>query len=171
MRSPRPETSPNRSSKPQASVSERRVSSTSIRDSIEICSGGSSTRGRCLRPLEHAAEGREQAEEVHFQFGLDVLAGDVGDGRIRARPLGAAPRLALVQQFRGHLEPLMFDQPADQRLARILFLPVELRLGRRPRQQHARLDVDQRRRHHQELARDVEVHLLHQLDVFEVLIR
>ena len=38
-------------------------------------------------------------------------------------------------------------------------------------QQHSRFDVDERRRHHQELARDVEVHLLHQVDVFEVLLR
>jgi hypothetical protein len=41
--------------------------------------------------------------------------------------------------------------------------------GLGPRQQHLALDVDQRRRHHQELAGDVEVQLLHQVQVLEVL--
>ena len=31
--------------------------------------------------------------------------------------------------------------------------------------------MDERRRHHQELARDVEVQLLHQVDVLEILLR
>ena len=69
--------------------------------------------------------------------------------------------LALVQQLGGGLELLVLEQPAHQRVARILFLALDAggRLG--PRQQHLRLDVDQRRRHHEELARDVEVQLLH----------
>src|SRR6185295_11355928 len=36
-------------------------------------------------------------------------------------------------------------------------------------QQHLRLDVNQRRRHQQEVARDVEVELLHQVDGGKVL--
>jgi len=40
-----------------------------------------------------------------------------------------------------------------------------------PRQQHPRLDVDERRRHHEELPGDVEIHLLHQVDVLDVLRR
>src|SRR6185295_16031742 len=39
------------------------------------------------------------------------------------------------------------------------------------RQQHLRLDVNQRRRHDEELARDIEIQLLHQMDRVEVLSR
>ena len=39
------------------------------------------------------------------------------------------------------------------------------------RQERSRLEVDQRRGHHQELAGDVEIELLHQLDVLEILLR
>jgi hypothetical protein len=76
-----------------------------------------------------------------------------------------------VQQLRRRLELLMLDQPPHERLARILLglAPARRRLG--AGQQHLRLDVNQRRRHDQELAGDVEIQLLHQLDVREVLLR
>ncbi len=74
-----------------------------------------------------------------------------------------------MQQLGRGLEPLMLEQPAHQRLARIFLRILLRRIG--PRQQHPRLDVDQRRRHHQELAGDVEVQLLHQVEVLEVLLR
>ena len=38
-------------------------------------------------------------------------------------------------------------------------------------QQHARLDVNQRGRHHEKLADHVEVHLLHQIEILEILLR
>ena len=59
----------------------------------------------------------------------------------------------------------------DERVARIFFLALYAGRCFRPWQQHLRLDVDERRRHHQELARDVEVELLHQLNRLEVLRR
>ena len=65
----------------------------------------------------------------------------------------------------------MLEQPAHQRVARILLVAFDAGGGFRPRQQHLRLDVDERRRHHQELAGDVEVQLLHQLDGVEILLR
>ena len=43
-------------------------------------------------------------------------------------------------------------------------------VGIRTRKQRARLDVNQRRGHHQELPGHVEVHLFHQLDVAEILL-
>jgi hypothetical protein len=76
---------------------------------------------------------------------------------------------ALVQQLCRRLELLVLQQPADQGVARILF---RLRLlGVLPRQQHLRLDMDQRRGHHQEFAHDVQIQLLHHDDVIEVLLR
>ena len=69
-----------------------------------------------------------------------------------------------MQQLGGRLELLVLEQPPDQRVARVFLLAFDAcsRLG--PRQQHLRLDVNQRRGHHQELARDVEIQLLHQLE-------
>ena len=63
----------------------------------------------------------------------------------------------------------MLEQPAHERLARILFR-IFLR-GIDAREQHPRLDVNERGRHHQKLAGDVEVHLGHQLEIVEVLPR
>ena len=121
-----------------------------------------------LGPFDDVAEGADQAEEIDLDLRLGRLAGDLGNRTVGARPLRAAQRLALVQQLGRRLELLVLEQPPHQRLARI-FLGIFLRrVG--ARQQHPRLDVDQRRRHHQELARDVEVHLLHQIDVVEVLL-
>src|SRR6185295_16058963 len=122
-----------------------------------------------LRPLDDGAEGGDQAEEIDFDLRLRRLAGDLGDEPVGTRPLRAAQRLALVQQLGRRLELLVLEQAPHQRVARILFRIFLRRI--RPRQQHARLDVDQRGRHHQELSRDVEVQLLHQVDVLEVLRR
>jgi hypothetical protein len=97
------------------------------------------------------------------------FADHLGDWSVGPRPLRAAQRFALVQQLRRGLELLVLEQAAHQRLARILLGIFLRRVG--ARQQHPRLDVDQRRRHHQELPRDVQVHLLHQVDVFDVLRR
>jgi hypothetical protein len=69
---------------------------------------------------------------------------------------------------RGLLVALELEQALHQLLARIDGLLLALRLGRLDRHQHLRLDVDERRRHHHELAGHVEVELLHQLQVLHV---
>src|SRR5213080_1493899 len=63
----------------------------------------------------------------------------------------------------------MFEQTIDQLRARIfdLFLGSE----RIARQQHARLELDQLGRHHQEITGHGEVQFLHQLQVTKILVR
>ena len=86
------------------------------------------------------------------------------------RPLRAAQRFLVVQHLGGGLELLVLEQAPHQRVARIFFVRRIAGRGLGPRQQHLALDVDQRRRHHQEFAGDVEVELLHQVQVLEVLL-
>ena len=74
-----------------------------------------------------------------------------------------------MKQLRRRLELLVLEQAPHERFARILVGIFLRRID--PRQQHARLDVDERRRHHQELPRHVQVEVLHQVDVVEVLLR
>ncbi len=120
-----------------------------------------------FRPLDDSAKGGDEAEEIDFDFRLGRFAGDFGDRAIGPGPLRAAQRLALVQQLGRGLELLVFEQAPHQGLARILVGILLRRIG--ARQEHARLDVDERRRHDEELPRHVEVHLLHQVDVVEIL--
>ena len=142
-----------------------------MRTSTGICSGGSSTLRPLLRALDHRLKRGQQAEQIDLELRLVVVAGDLGDALVGPQPLRRAQLLALVQQVGGRLELLVLEQPAHQRVARIFFLAFDAGRGLRPRQQHLRLDVDQRRRHHEELAGDVEVQLLHQRDRVEVLLR
>ncbi len=81
------------------------------------------------------------------------------------RLLGAldAQPVHLGQRLRHLLEPPVLEQPLHQVLARVL-LGLAL-AGRRPRQQHLGLEVDEQRRFVDVLAGDVEVELLHQLQV------
>ena len=95
----------------------------------------------------------------------------LGDALVGPLPLRRPQLLALVQQLGRRLELLVLEQPADERVARIFLLAFDAGRRLRPRQQHLRLDVNQRRRHHEELAGDVEVQLLHQLDGVEILLR
>ena len=76
-----------------------------------------------------------------------------------------------VDSIPDNVRELVLEQAPDERLARILLGPAVFlrRIG--PRQQHPRLDVNQRRRHDEELPRHIKIHLLHQLDVVEVLLR
>src|SRR6202034_1954227 len=67
------------------------------------------------------------------------------------------------------LEALVFLQPPDQLGARVLFAIVGL--ARWSRQQHARFDLGQGCRHHQVFARQLQLQVLHQLDVLRVLAR
>ena len=86
-----------------------------------------------------------------------------------AEPPGhfAAP---VVQQSGGFLEAPVLDQLADQSLARVLFLLAFLALGRRAGQEGAALDLQKRRRHHDEVARQLDVQGLQQVEVGEVLV-
>ena len=91
------------------------------------------------------------------------------DNRLTAEDL--PPLLAALHQLAGRLlELLVFQEPPDQlgpRVFACLILLVPLGFNR---QQHPGLDVDQRGRHHQELAGDRQVQRLHRADVVEVLL-
>jgi hypothetical protein len=74
----------------------------------------------------------------------------------------------LVERVGGFLDSLVLEQPPHQLGARVFLR----RLDRgRPRQQQARLDLHQHRRHHQVLGGELEVLRPHDLDVLEVLAR
>ena len=89
---------------------------------------------------------------------LIIVPGDGHDAAtVRPQPLRGAQLLAFVQQARRRLELLVLEQPPDQRVARILLLALDARRRLRPRQQHLRFDVNERRRHHDVLARHVQV--------------
>ena len=74
-----------------------------------------------------------------------------------------------VSEFKGHVfVHLVFQQLLNQFCSGILFLAVLVHfLG----QQHLALDVDQRRRHHQEFTHDIHVFPLHLPDVIQILRR
>jgi segregation and condensation protein A len=80
-------------------------------------------------------------------------------------------RLKLIRVFQtGVVGPIRIykrARPADA--PRPLHDPEQVHAEHVARQQRSRFDVDQRRRHHQELSGDVEVQLLHQIDVLDVL--
>ena len=86
--------------------------------------------GPLLRALDDRAERADQAEEIDLDLRLGRLAGDLGDRAVGPRPLRAAQRLALVQQLGRRLELLVLEQPAHQRLARILVRIFLRRIGR-----------------------------------------
>ena len=75
-----------------------------------------------------------------------------------------------MQQLGRRLEFLVLDQPPNQRITRIFGVAIVLRLELEPGHQRARLDVYQRGGHHQEVTRDVEVELLHHVEVVEILL-
>ena len=67
----------------------------------------------------------QQAEEIDLELGLVVVAGDRRDALVGPLPLRRAHLLALVQELGGGLELLVLEQPADQRVARIVFFAVD----------------------------------------------
>ena len=76
--------------------------------------------------------------------------------------------LLLVEKLRGVLEFFVFDQAMHQLVARVLLLfGAGQRVGR---QQHFRLDVDQRRGHVDEVGRDVDIELFELVEVVEILL-
>ena len=119
-----------------------------------------------VRPVQHFLEGQQQLAQVHVRL------------RLFAHVLGAArggdlkiPLLArqVVDVLGGLLEALVFLQPADQLGARVLRLV--LFIVHRSRQQGARFNLAQHRRHHQIFRGQLQVHGLHQLHVLHVLSR
>ena len=87
----------------------------------------------------------------------------------RGRPDVTLEPRQRIDPLGGALEALVFLQAPDQLRARILLDAIGRDL--RPRQQHARFDLRERGRHHQVLARELELQVLHQLDVAHVLAR
>nr|WP_263429880.1 hypothetical protein [Nannocystis pusilla] len=124
-----------------------------------------------LRAREHAVVGLREVEQRHRrEAGVDRRHHQLG----AAGEHVASRHRQRVELGRGLLEPLVLDQPADQRLARVLALLLlalaRLAGARLRRQQLAALEVRQRRRHHQVVARDLEVELAHDVEVLEVLL-
>ena len=74
---------------------------------------------------------------------------------------------ALLQHAGGVAVLLVFQQAADEFLARVVQLAVHLVA---PRQHLLRLDLDQQARHAEEIAHRVDVDLLEHRQVFEILI-
>ena len=113
---------------------------------------------------EHPRERREEIVELDpRQRALDA---DVGRRGPDLEDI-AADAGQFVELLRRLLVPLVFPQPAHELGPRIL-LVIDA-LG--PRQQQARLDLRQHRRHREVLGRELEPELLHQVDVFHVLPR
>ncbi len=140
-----------------------------MRVSIGICSDGSATVGRVLRALEHrrnAAIRLKRSTSISGSYSSPAIGATRPSGRCHCASRSVSRSCS---SSAAALIPLVLEQPAHERLARILLGVLLRRIG--PRQQHPRLDVDERRRHHQELAGDVEIQLLHQVEVLEVLRR
>ncbi len=145
--------------------------------------------GQALHDRQHALPGRQ-----HFTFDLvglvefgpaqnagqcakqfielDVRVDDPGLHRGQRRP-GRKPVTSNPGQLRqglgGELEPLVLLQAANQLGAGVFVLVTVLAPGR-ARQQGARLDLGQHRRHQQVLAGQFDFHSLHQFHVLDVLV-
>ena len=119
--------------------------------------------------VERLAEDLEQVVERDLlEIELDLVAGEQIAGAGVARPHRPAHAVGLGQRVRDLLHPLVLEQAAHQVLARVVRRSPELLGG--PRQQHARLELDQQRRLVDVLAGDVEVELLHQRQVLVELV-
>ena len=119
-----------------------------------------------LAPLEDLLERLHQIDERNDHLALDRVARV--ERAIRPRPNVILDLLLLIQQLRGVLEFLVFEQPVNQLVARIFqrIGPGE-RIGR---QQHLRFDVDQRRGHVDEIGGDVDIELFELVEVIEILL-
>src|SRR5690606_31346128 len=114
-------------------------------------------------PPQHLGHGEQQL----FQADLRQQLACPCFGRFEAWDVEVAPYpRQLVEVLRGRLEALVLLQPANQFGARVAL--ILLRLGR-TRQQHARLDLGQHRRHHQVFGSQLQAYRLHQLDISHVL--
>ena len=115
--------------------------------------------------LLHDAQPRQlQVMQAHLGQALHDLLGNE-----HAHPLEIAlDTRHAVETGGGELHLFVFEQPTHQLGARIRLFRI---LAWRPRQQHARLDLEQHRRHQQIFGSQLEVGRPHRLDVFEVLRR
>ncbi len=120
-----------------------------------------------LRPFQHFAERLDQVEQTYRKAGIVILRDELL--HLRIRPDVFFDDALLLQHLGRVLEALVFEQPLDQFLARVLFGFTFLAQRRIGRQQQARLDVDQRRGHEDELRADVEIHLARLIQIGEVL--
>ena len=101
-------------------------------------------------------------------LGLSVGAFGTGLNGIRTRPGGVSDLLLLMKLLRRLFVALVFEQARDEHRPRVFRLFVLGAVFVRRRQQHLRLDVDECRRHHQELTGEIQVELLHELENLEV---
>jgi len=107
-------------------------------------------------PFEHLREYFHQIHKRNDQLPFRLLA--TVKRFIRMRPNVILNLLLLVEQLRGVLEFLVFEQSMDQFVARIL-------LAFRPRQwvgrqKHLGFDVDQRGSHVDKIGRNVDIKFL-----------
>ena len=131
--------------------------------------------GRVLAVVaaEHAVHGAQQVVETDLAEGQRLrlrvlLGGELPQLGTLARPDAAAHAVHLGEGLRRLLELAILQQARHQLLAWVgdrLALGVHL-----PRQQHARLELDEQRRLVDVFAGDVEVELLHQLQVLVELV-
>jgi len=116
-----------------------------------------------LRAAHHVLERDQHLLQRHRgQHPHHASLRELGGGRER---VAVHPR-QLLDVGGGALEALVLLQAAHQLGARVLLLGG---LALRARQQHARLDLRQRGGHQHVLAGELELQLLHQLDVLHVL--
>ena len=117
---------------------------------------------RALRMSSQASR-RSIAGDVRQARRADSLDRDLGAQEV------AAEQRQRVEPGRGELHLLVLEQAAHQLGARVVGLLAVGALARR--QQHARLDLDQHRRHQQVVAGELEVARADLLDVGQVLPR
>ena len=118
-----------------------------------------------LGALEHVFQREQQLAHFHRRRQADDVL--VRHERLRDGEIAILPRHRL-DVFGGLLEAFVFLQAAHELGARIVF---DAFFGRRPRQQQARFDLGQDRGHHQVFGGQLELHVVHQLDVVDVLAR
>ena len=113
---------------------------------------------------QHLLEGEQHFLQRHLRRNAHHLAVDQLGGR---HPGIALQARHAVDALGRALEALVLLQPAHELGARIGFLAASGRVH--TRQQHARLDLGERRGHQQIFAGQLELQHLHQLDVARVL--
>ena len=140
-----------------------------MRTSTGICSGGSRTFGRCFARSTtawNAVSRLKRSTSSSGSYSSPAIAATRSSGRSHCAARSCS------RSCSSPAAALNFWCSSSRRTSAsrgIFLLAFDARGRFRPRQQRLRLDVDERRRHHQELAGDVEVQLLHQLDRVEVL--
>ncbi len=110
-------------------------------------------------------ENRQQIEDRRADLGVVVVRFDRA-----AFENGLFDGRTLIKHLSGRLEFLVFKKLIYEFLSRIFKLFFIRRRQRIARQQHSRLDLDQRRRHHDKVSRDRDVETFHQPDVFDVFV-